>query len=483
MYRKPPKRRTLLKQAIVYATMASSVVLVVTLITLFMLGFRFTSGNLERYGFLQFNSKPSGATVMIDGAIVSSKTPTKSSIPAGNHDIKISRDGYKTWSKSIDIKSGTLTWLNYAILVPEKLNVKSVASYDSIVGSTTSPNSDSILIQKKSEIPEFELIDLSSDDIKTKKISISADLFSKSGVSGVAHTFKVENWDESSRFVLVSHKYDDKSEWLILDTQNISNVKNITQIFDVEVNNLVISSNDGNIFYALEGRDVRKFDISAGTISKPLINMVDSFSFLRGPDLITYIGSNIDKKTVLGLYYGGDEGSTVVRTLDPSMGPFHLSAAQYFNEDFIALSIGTKVEILAGTYPKYNDKNKMMKVIKSFDSAKIVDGISFSPSGEYVFVRSGASFSSYDLEYRKLYSSEIAGVSEAVSTRWLDDSYILSDRDGQLSIREFDGANYHNINPVIAGQAVALTRNGKYIYSFNKVESSYQLQRVLMILP
>jgi hypothetical protein len=50
-------------------------------------------------------------------------------------------------------------------------------------------------------------------------------------------------------------------------------------------------------------------------------------------------------------------------------------------------------------------------------------------------------------------------------------------------MRDFDGTNAYTINHSITGQGVALTPNDKYIYSFNKTATGFDLQRVLMILP
>jgi hypothetical protein len=49
-------------------------------------------------------------------------------------------------------------------------------------------------------------------------------------------------------------------------------------------------------------------------------------------------------------------------------------------------------------------------------------------------------------------------------------------------MREFDGANVNTINPVVAGQTVTLSENGRWMYSIGKTETGFSLQRVRMIL-
>jgi len=484
---KPFKRKSSVKHIFVYALMTLAVFAIVTLITLFMLGFRFAEGNLEQNAFLQFSSSPSGATVSVDGKVIGSKTPNKDQVAAGKHDIVMWRDGYETWNKSVDIKSGTLTWLNYTLLVPKKLTVEPVAGYDSVNGSLASPKVNGILIQKSSSVPTFELVDLGSDTIKSTSLTIPANTYSEPSTVGIAHTFKVEKWDDGGRYVLVNHIFGEKSEWLVMDTQNVSLTKNVTRLFDLSMSNVVFSGTSGSILYALDSSDIRKFDLSAGTISKPFVSNVSSFEINNETKVITYIGAGKSETSerVVGVYREGDDGPSVLRTVTSGPDvPLAIATSHYFNENYIAILDDKKIDILSGSYPSPNSDNaNTMKIISSFSVTENASRLTFSPTGEYVLVQSGAYFASYDLEYRKLATSNIEGNGAVSSLKWLDDNHVWSDRDGKLTIREFDGANMHIISSVVFGQDAILTSNGRYLYSINKSDKGYQLQRVRMILP
>lgn len=481
------KKKELIKRISIYAIMVLSIGVIVSFVVFFSLGFRFnlTEGQLEQYALVQFESIPSGATVTIDGKATLSSTPTSSSIPSGEHIITMHRDGYKTWSKTINISAGVLKWLKYVVLVPENLAVKSVAEYTSIAATLASPKSHYMLIEGKSNEPNFELVDLTSDIYKTSKLTIPATAYSESTTDGILHNFTVQSWDSGERYVLIKHVYGDKNEWLVLDTQNSDLTKNITKSFGIDISKINFFGNSGNLYYILSANNLRKLDLSAGTISKVLIGSVDDFN-IYDSSIITYTGNNITNQKIAGVYRDGDAISYVLKTKNIDDGnTLNITATRYFNDDYVAISDGKNINILKGSYPiTTNGDSSSLVNIASFTSDNNIIKLSFSLTGEYILAQSDAYFISYDLEYKSLCSGTIEGNGATTSINWLNKNYIWSNRDGVLTIREFDGANISTINSVVVGQDAALTSNGKYLYSINKTSTgSYQLQRVRMILP
>lgn len=489
MYHRPPRRKLLIKLIATYTGLILLVLAIVTFISLFVLGFRFDvdKGHIEQYAFLQFDSSPSGASVTVDGASVGMATPNKTSLPAGKHEVAMKRNGYETWTKSVDAKAGVITWLNYTLLVPSKLVVEPIANYESVYLSLASPKGRSILVQRLAETPTFSLVDLSSDTPKSTELTIPANSYSQASTAGVTHTFQIDRWDDGGRYVLIKHTYGSNNEWLVLDTQNVALTKNITGLSGLlNISKITFSGTSGNLFYALDSGDIRKLDLSTGINSRPLVSNVTSFEIYES-NIIAYVGvttTSADKR-VVGLYRDGDDRSYILRTVTSSKDvPLNIATTHYFNEDYVVIAEGKKVDILGGSYPNTaSDDVTSLKIIASFETKEDVRELMFSPIGQYVFIQSGAYFASYDLEYQTFSSSNIEGTGVVSPIKWLDENYVWSNRDGKLTIREFDGTNAHTINLVLAGQDVALTHNGRYLYSINQVGIGFQLQRVRMILP
>lgn len=478
MFKKASEQKDVIKRVALSTFSSLIVLIIVAIVTFFMLGYRLNvNGGVEQYAFLQFASNPSGAYIDVDGSVIG-KTPNKTSVPAGEHKITITKDGYKTWTKTVTITSGTLTWLDYALLIPSDLTNESVMNIDSVYDSLTSRDNNYILIQKSANLPDFIVVNVSSSSTSSSSISIPDTIYTN---TGSINTYQIMSWDESERYVLIKHTYDNSVEWIVLDTQNVSSSVNLTKTFDISISKAEFIGNNGNSIYVLNSGDLRKLDISSGTISKTLISDVTDFNYYNESNMVTYTTvttSGDTKERNVGIYNGSSD-PYILRTIDYDENtPLLIATTHYFNEDYIAIAEGKKIDILGGSYPTSNsDSSDNLSVIETLTLSNNVESLSFSPSGEFAFIRSGELVATYDLEYENLSSMTIDGLKSSDRVKWLNDNYIWYNIDGNLTIREFDGDNQNTISTSLTNQDVVLTDNVKYIYSVQKADSGYRLIR------
>lgn len=488
MYRRPSKKTETIRRLFLYFGMTVLVLLGVTTIILIILGYQFDSqnGRVEQGALLQYETQPGGATVTVDGRTLSGKTPTKSSVLAGTHTIVMKKDGYETWTKTVDIKAGTLTWLDYARLVPTKRTAVAVESYAKLFSSLASPEGQVMLMQPEQASPVFNLVDLSDDTVTQAVLTLPASLYSQATTLGVTHAFRLDQWDKSGRYVLVQHTYGDKNEWIVLDTKDAAASKNVTALLGLSIDSARLAGTSGNTLFVLSGRDIRKLDLSAATISRTLVSNVTSFS-LFDTNVITYVGTDAadSTKRVVGVYRDGDAAPHVLRTTASGNNvSLHIATSRYFNDDYVAISEGSRVDVLYGSYPSSNTDTKSLVPYSSFDLSVDVESLQFSPKGYYILAQHGAIFAGFDIEHKIMKSSSVTVTTTPMRPlEWLDNANVWSDADGQLTMREFDGANSFTINGVAFGFDATLTKDGRYLYSIGKTAAGYELQRVRMILP
>ena len=488
MYRRPSKKKEITMRVITYTAMVLSVLAIVSVLVFLILGYRIdtNNGKIEQSGLIQYDSNPSGATVSVDGKEIGSRTTTQGTVLAGVHTFTMQKSGYQLWQKTVDVKAGTLKWLNYARLVPTNIKAQSVASYPTLSGSLSTIDGSTMIVQQSVSVPTFQIIDLTSDTIKSTDFIIPASSYSEATTPGMVHTFTLNQWDTGGRYVLIQHTYGDKSEWLVIDTKDPTATKNVTSLFDLSLTQVVFAGTSGNILYALSGTDLRQIDLSAGTISRTLISNVNSFSLYQ-TNVISYVGTDPSdaKKTVVGLYKEGDNAPHILRSVTTANDPLHIATAHYYNKDYVVISQGKHVDITSGSYPSSSSSDiSSLRQFAGFDFTGNVDSVSFSPKADYLLVQSGAQFESYDIEYQQASDYMLTTDTNVTvpAIKWLDDDHTYTDYNGSLVMREFDGGNASTLNQSSPAQGVALSQNGKFIYSIGKTATGYQLQRVRMML-
>ena len=487
MFRRLTKKQLLIRRIVTYVVMILAVIVIVAGTILFILGYRLDSqkGRLEQGALVQFDSKPNGADVLIDSKSINANTPSKQTVVAGPHLFTFNKVGYDGWSKTLNVKAGTLEWLDYILLVPKNLPTESVANYTAVYGEKASPDDKWLIVQEKGDTPSFRLVDLRSQQIKSSTITIPTNVYTNATTEGTAHVFTMESWDKDGRYVIVKHTFNDKSEYIVVDTQSPAASVNVSTLLSISLSELRFSGTSGNELYGLTDGVVRKLDLSNATISRGLVSNVKDFHLFDNA-IVTYVGIDTTNPAnqVAGIYREGDETSHILRTVNDLKTPLSIAFTQYHSDDYVAITEGLKVTILKGRYPSSTDiTNTSLKPIENFKVAANVDTASFSENGDHLLVQSGLRSTSYEVEYMRLTTAVIA-TSQAtpLTLSWLDNANLWTVYDGHVSIRDFDGTNMHVIMTMEPGFDATLSQNNKYLYGIAKSGTTYQLQRVKMIL-
>lgn len=489
MLKKPTKKQLLVRRIVFSSIATLSVLIIATFAILFMLGYRLDSGNgrIEQGALMQFDSTPNGADVYIDGRSIGSRTSTKQTVVAGTHSIRMARQGYQDWNRTLSLTAGTLTWLDYIRLVPNDRPVKTVTTYESLVNLTISPDNKWALAQEKADIPAFHLIDLRAEEVKSSLLELPQASYSDATTADVTHSFALVSWDDGGRYALIKHLYKDQTEWLVADTQNIQQTVNVTQLLGVGFNDLRFTGTSGKVFYGLTSEGaIRKIDLAAATISRTFVTHVESFDIFDN-SIISYVGLDPADATkrVAGVYRDGDESPHVLRTVNAAETKLLVSSGRYFSDNYVAIAEGNTVTLLRGSFPSSSSQDaSSLAPLTSFELAGPATALSFSPGSNYVLAQSGASFKSYEIEHKRTDIGMLPtanGVS-ASTLKWLDGSHLWTDDANDLVMRDFNGINPFSIMTVQPGFDASISQNGRFFYAVGKTDKGFHLQRVTMIL-
>lgn len=469
-----------LRSARVIATnifMALSVVAIAGILTLFAMGYSLTKdGNLEQSGLLQVKSRPSGASVEIDGENQGqfSRTEMSKMLSGGEHHLAVTKSGYDTWQSTINIENGLLTRIDWVRLFPLQKTIETVKTYPNLRLLSASPDKHYLVILENNSAI-FQLIDIRSDDVKYSTLDLSAFLIPKESEESeipIAPVGQLEiiRWNQNNNKFLLKRTQDTTVEWILVDTQKPENSTNLTQEFLLNFDQLQFADADAAKIWTTESGNLRLIHTSNMTISGALITDIQQFTNYN--EVVSFVRTDSEQNRILGIYKEGEKGTTTIQTIDQSIDTINLALGNNWKGDWIAYTLDQRLFVLLGKHPSYtanpngstnNNGNggPSLEVIAEHDLDFIPTTISASPTGRFVATASYDQLTTIDIEISQKYDYAF---SLGTQINWFDDYLIWSNQDGTLVVVDFNGLNQRQLATEVSPFSIALTSNNRWLY-------------------
>lgn len=484
MHKPKSKLRERTQLVFIYGLMILTIISILTVLVLVIQGYRYNrfDGRIEQGGLVQFNSRPSGATVSVDTVELANKTASKITLTSGEHTVKFTRDNFSSWEKTVTVKPGGVLWLNYALLFPTSPRITKAAEFEQVTSVSTSPNRNWMAVVANPMQPAVQLIRLDNATPAIAATTIPTEAYSQA-VNPATHTFTVESWDKNSESVIVRHNYDDKHEYLVVDLRGNGGTYNLTARLGVDVTKIVFSRGDSNILYLLTAtKELRRATMSSSSLSGPLALNVSGFSATDEQSIIYETYADTSGKRSVGYVSGGNATSKVIASYELA-NDAGLSGriGTYYGEKFLSVAHGTGLDIMKGTLPQSDSNSTLaLDTVTRITLPNAPNVLGFSPGdNRMVYAQSGETVTTYDLELGTRSAVTLpATASRAVD--WIDGFHIATTANGAATYYDYDGTNMRLIATSALDLPVALSSNDKFMYYFVAKENSVQLQQIQM---
>ena len=475
MNREQKKKRQKILTVIAETAMVLAVVVIVTVMTMVSLGYKFgNDGEIEQAGLMRLHTMPTGATVELDGQTLFARSNLSESMLPGEHYIKISRDGYDTWEKNITMKPGSLMRLYSPRLFLIERETEKVAELGDLMFYSSSENRNTLLYAKPNST-KWTLVNIKNDEIENTTIDV-AGIFSCIIDDKFMGEIKQVKWDSDEDKTLFKVSYNGAIEWVLVDLKDVTESVNITKDFGLNFDTIELANSSATQVLALENGNLRKIDINGKSITRILIEKVAHFTN-HGADVIYVTTPNENNESKIGVYKDGAKDSVVVEKITGNEKIWVASSA-YYDDEYLIYSVGSKVKVFSGEYPIYtsdmkktgnntimlNDEKSKLAFVLEADLKFIPEALTVSRGGEYVIMHSNNNFTTIDLDTEQVASY----VSDSKQVKWLDDSMLYDVLDGKLLVWDFDGANKREVvKSGVSGNSVTISGNNDYLYYMN----------------
>ncbi|MBR3249035.1 PEGA domain-containing protein [Candidatus Saccharibacteria bacterium] len=448
------KRRQSFRVIISEFFMVMAVIITVIILAFLVSGYWLNSDlKVERQGMIQVSSIPTGADLDIDGeSSWLQRTNTSKILASGEHTVIISKEGYDTWTKTVNISEGLLYRLHYPRLFLQDRAVEKTLDTKSVAFATVSPDRDKLLLI--GDTSEWQVVNLKDDTLEPKKLNVSEYLPSVSLAEGAtiglfSGKILTADWDRDGHHVLFKIDNAGTTEWVLIDVENAKNSLNLSKEFGANFSTVKILDNSASNLLAIQNGNLHKIDIPGKLLSAVLIDNVNDFDHYE--DEIIFSAADDAKSYILGLFKIGD--SKIVE-LATSSEPFKVAISKFYDEMYLATLQGNQV-----------------KLYKKVDFAPVADfSLSFAPkiievghNGEFITMYTDTQIATLDMETTGIREWK----AEGSTFGWLDNDMIYSVAGGELIVYDFDGFNRRVIAKNVSDHFPVAISDNKWLYYFS----------------
>lgn len=488
------KKKQLVKVLVAEISMVLAVAVIVVVALLSTMGFFVSSdGNIEQSGLIQIHSLPTGASVEIDGDTLFFRTNVSRTLPSGDHYIRLSREGYDTWEKNVTMYPGILIRLYYPRLFLQDRKTEKVAQIDAELAFYSASNDRTSALYAEVGAVEWHFLNLEGDEVRSADLDLSEILpgIEEGKFMGEVKTLE---WSGDGDHALIQIQHDSEKEWILLNLKDLKNSLNLTKVFCMNFDEVLIADGAANRLFVLENHHVRRINTDDQAISRVLLNDVSSINNSGSNLIYTSVTTkdSLDKVQHVGVYRDGDKGGTTIATV-PMGDRLLVAISSYYDNNYLTLAVNDEMTIYYGKLPVYNEKESADKnILENFtvlvENQKLAvtpERLNTSPGGEYVVARKEKQFMVVDAETGALHEYE----APTESLNWLDDSMVYAVLDDELKVWDFDGTNQRVVvsrkkavadtenAQTLAKQPVMITNNNKWLYYLTRAEKGYSILR------
>lgn len=422
--------------------------------------FDINARQLRSSGLVLIDSDPSGAKIKLSGKATEKQTPYRyTNASAGNLQIELQKNGYRAWQAIETVVNGTVTFSNYALLLPEVLsqqNIDQGQPYSAIIQSEDKQKTVGLT---KSKLELYVVSDKSESkliyqpppaSVPSKSVVELANLVMSRDGSSVLFQQKLANGEVQS---------------LVVQTNN-GQIDNLSTEFGFAFSDLRFNQNDSNELFWLEAGVLKKIKINEHIISSNLISDIASLSVQKDRLLVvsTTVASDTSQKLLSYDLAGNDKRE--LSSLKPDPMGYQTSFIHSRYSEYITVIYNTTKELELIKNPYFNQS------VRSEGSG--VNALIASPNGRLLVISQDNRLRTIDLEFDQEYSfgTNLTGLGD---WRWYDDYHLLLLQNNQLRLVDFDGQNDQLLTPIADVVGFSLHPSDKYIVPLNSTGNIFKL--------
>jgi hypothetical protein len=425
------------------------------------------NGKVIQNGLTFFSSQPNPANIYINGKLNKAKTNTRLALPEGIYDIRLTRDGYRDWSRSIELEGGSVEHFDYPFLFPKTLAPKAIANYTSAPIFTSQSPDRRWLVAASSVTPgNFDVYDLKNPAKAPVALALPEGLLK--GQIAPADTWQAVEWAGDNQHLLIKHTGADRSEYVILDRTAPDQSVNLSTTLGVTPPKLALLDKKYDRYYL---HDQTTGVLQSASLKdpapRPVLEHVFAFQSYKDDTILYATDNQAPAGKVLIKLLRGTETHTL-RSF-PAGTTYMLDLTEYSGTLYTALGASSlnKVYIYRDPLGQLDAQHPAL-VPSQVLQVPQVNYVSFSTNAQFIVAENGREFGVYDNENKIGYKYTTTKPIDAPipHASWMDGDRLTYVSGGKTVVFDYDNRNMQVLVPADSKYLPAFSPDYRRMFVF-----------------
>jgi hypothetical protein len=484
----PKKSRAYMIRLITgYILISIAIVLAATVLLYLANGYNVKQGKVVQNGLVFVSSAPGGASISLNGKRQDNQTNARLTLQSGTYTMRLTRDGYRDWQRTLTVEGGGVEHFDYPFLIPNDLKTSTVASYPSApLLATQSPDRRWVLAQTSGST--FDVYDLRDPEVVEQRkttVTLPASLLTlpQSG----NQTYEVAEWARNNTHVLLKHVVSNQFEYILFSRDKPSESINLTKQLQLsQTASITLQDKKFDRYFV---HDTVAKTLATATVNdtttKPLLTGVIQYKSY-GTNVILYAtesGAN-DGSVAIRLYQ--DDKSYTIRQL-AKQDVYLLDVTTYDNDWYVALGSKADNHVYVYRNPVERIKQDVTQPLVPVEILKVASPsyLEFSANTQFVLVENDRDIAVFDAENERSYTYKLDRPIDAPQAHvtWMDGNRLQFVSNGAITIVDYDGANMQTLITGGAAFKPMFDTTYKSIYSFAPAANNWSLSTASLRTP
>ncbi len=425
-----------------------------------------SKGQVVQNGLVFISTQPNPASIYLNGQLNPARTNNRLSVPAGRYNVRLSRDGYRDWQRTVNVQGGDVQHFDYPFLFPRSLVTSAVANYPAPGVASQSRDHRWLMVQTAPTALTFDVYDLKQTDPTQNIAKISLPTTVVTSPTAAGQHWEVVQWADDNQHVLLRHDTSQLKEYILVDRTDATKSVNLNTALNLAPSELTLINNRYDQYMFLADNELSRATLNNPAAEKLMSDVLEFKSY--GSKTVLYVTTSNSSEGRARVMINDGNATYTIREVALS-DHYLLDMAGFQGTPYVVLSASSENAVYVYKDPIAQLGDKSLTVPQAIRALHITTPtyVGFSQNAQYIAGENGNQFGVYDIFNKRAYVYSLSQPFDApqLKATWMDGNRLTYVSNGKALVFDYDQRNQQQLMPASPNYTPFFAPDYRYEYT------------------